>query len=269
MSGNSDIASLLISHGAIATSDSFVLAAFRDDVERMIILHSAGVDINSTDSSGVPALIAAARNGQTSSLAWLISHGALVNQTDTYGISALSWAKASGNALAEEIIARAGGLEASPIPVLDEHYPDETLPEGSSSRNFSSEPISYRPGELIHKTLSGHLVRSKSEVIVADALHYRGIDFHYEKPFIGKNGRSFKLPDFTIKLRSGSVIIWEHLGMLDQESYKHAWDKKMLWYLLNGLEHSNLYISRESVASGINSHEVACVADAILKRYKE
>lgn len=39
-----------------------------------------------------------------------------------------------------------------------------------------------RPEILIHRTSTGTLVRSKSEVIVADTLTCLGIDYQYEEP---------------------------------------------------------------------------------------
>lgn len=274
MSSNSDIAKLLISKGAKATTDSFVIATLRNDVDRMEILHLSGIEIDAPDSSGIPAIVAAARSGQIDALAWLITHGVFVNQTDRNGISALSWARAVGNLLAAKIITEAGGLEAGII-----HAPEENESKGaqltaarpnvSSITRASRGSGRYRPEGLVHKTLSGDLVRSKSEVIVADALYYRDISFGYEVPFFGKNRKSFKIPDFTIRLPSGSVAVWEHLGMLDQESYKDAWDRKRLWYLMNGLSITDLYITHDTQASGIDSHQIAAIADAILNRYKE
>ena len=50
---------------------------------------------------------------------------------------------------------------------------------------------------LIHRTERGDLVRSKSELVIADKLHARGIDYAYEQPLVLPNGRT-RYPDFTI-----------------------------------------------------------------------
>ena len=268
MSHNSDIAGLLLINGAHATSDSLITAAFRGDIDRIGLLLSAGVDINTPDSRGVPAIVAAARSGQFEMVVSLISLGAIVNNTDTDGISALTWAKASGCMLAVDAIVQAGGVEYSEIVTDEETELDETLASSLQGQKRQTTTKPYLAHALRHKTLSGHLVRSKSEVIVADALHYRGITFDYEAPFFGKDRKAFRLPDFTIRLPSGTIVLWEHLGMLDDESYKRSWNKKELWYAMNGLDLANLYVSRESNANGIDSHEVAAVADAILARYR-
>ena len=80
----------------------------------------------------------------------------------------------------------------------------------------------------IHRTLSGDMVRSKSEVIVANILHQSGIPFAYEVPLRGRDG-TYYLPDFTIEWQ-GKTYYWEHLGMLDIYDYKQKWERKKAWY---------------------------------------
>ena len=80
----------------------------------------------------------------------------------------------------------------------------------------------------IHQTLSGDVVRSKSEVIVANILYQSGIPFQYEKPLFAPD-RSWRLPDFTIDWQ-GYEHYWEHLGMLDRDDYAEDWAIKEVWY---------------------------------------
>lgn len=80
----------------------------------------------------------------------------------------------------------------------------------------------------IHKTLSGDLVRSKSEVIVANILFDNHIPFEYEKMLYAPDGSCF-LPDFTINWK-GIEYYWEHLGLLDEEQYSRGWKVKGQWY---------------------------------------
>lgn len=54
----------------------------------------------------------------------------------------------------------------------------------------------YEEGK-IHEALSGDMVRSKSEVIIANLLHERGVAFEYETPLIAPDGTMY-LPDFSI-----------------------------------------------------------------------
>ncbi|WP_252927009.1 AAA family ATPase [Paracoccus sp. 08] len=83
---------------------------------------------------------------------------------------------------------------------------------------------------LIHRTARGELVRSISEVVVADALNAEGIDYHYEKGLRGADGVE-RYPDFTAEdPASGVTVYWEHLGMLSDPTYANRWEKKLKWY---------------------------------------
>ena len=87
---------------------------------------------------------------------------------------------------------------------------------------------------LIHRTGNGLAVRSKAELSIAQALENFGIEFEYEEPLKLENG--IRYPDFTIENEfSGKKIYWEHLGMLDVENYRQAWEKKRKWYIRNGI----------------------------------
>lgn len=87
-----------------------------------------------------------------------------------------------------------------------------------------------------HETDCGIFVRSKSEQLLANALYAYGIPFHYEERYHYKIGNIGKIyPDFTILLPDGSVIIWEHFGMLDNPSYCSRTAEKLNIYQMNGL----------------------------------
>ena len=65
--------------------------------------------------------------------------------------------------------------------------------------------IPYAEG-LIHKTRKeGLLVRSKSEVIIANMLIDKKIDFEYERQYTGKSGQK-RIPDFTFIDAAGDLI---------------------------------------------------------------
>lgn len=82
------------------------------------------------------------------------------------------------------------------------------------------ERARYNPKSHIHETCYGDLVRSKSEVIIANALYSFDIPFHYEEKFKypSENG-DWYYPDFTIILPDGSKLIWEHFGLLKELGY--------------------------------------------------
>lgn len=93
---------------------------------------------------------------------------------------------------------------------------------------FSNMGSWYEEGK-IHKTLSEYMVRSKSEVIIANLLVSNEIEsFKYEKILYAPD-KTFYLPDFTINV-NGKTYYWEHVGMLDKPKYKQRWEQKVVWY---------------------------------------
>ena len=89
-----------------------------------------------------------------------------------------------------------------------------------SNRRVPYKKAPFDPQRHIHETACGELVRSKSEVIIANALWHFGIPFNYEElfPHLSSSGSRI-FPDFTIHCPDGTVIIWEHWGLLDKLGY--------------------------------------------------
>jgi len=118
-------------------------------------------------------------------------------------------------------------------------------------------------GGRIHKTRSGDIVRSKSEVIIANALTEAGIKFEYETPLYAKNGKSKRSPDFLFR-KGNRIILLEHLGMLNNYKYKQAWERKINWYAKNGyILGENLFTTRD-IQGSIDMNEV----DGVIKLIK-
>ena len=73
------------------------------------------------------------------------------------------------------------------------------------------------------------MVRSKSEVIIANKLYARRIPYAYEQELRLQGAR--RLPDFTIDdAGTGRTIYWEHMGMLRDAAYRQSWEEKKAWY---------------------------------------
>jgi hypothetical protein len=94
---------------------------------------------------------------------------------------------------------------------------------------FESPEGRVLDGSHVHRTARGEMVRSKSEVIVANILDSLGAEYLYEAPLEMPDG-SVRLPDFTITRSGKPLIYWEHLGMLDLSGYRADWDAKVEWY---------------------------------------
>lgn len=116
---------------------------------------------------------------------------------------------------------------------------------------------------LIHRTSTGVAVRSKSELLVFEALRHAGFQPEYEKALT--LGNATRYPDFTIDDEiSGRTVYWEHLGMLEREEYRRSWEKKLAWYRANkvlpaeegGGANGMLVISQDSSATGFNLADV-------------
>ena len=115
------------------------------------------------------------------------------------------------------------------------------------------------------------MVRSKSEVIIANMLHERNIDYVYEKEL--QLGGESRYPDFTIEDDdSGLVYYWEHCGMLHDPEYRARWELKLGWYKKHGIvpheeggERGTLIVTRDAPAGGISSQDIVKVIEIVLR----
>lgn len=131
----------------------------------------------------------------------------------------------------KEIIAQQESRKKYKHDLLD--YFTYLLNEFEDSRHFHQEIGKYLGVpkhflEKIYETENGNIVRSKSEVIIANILYHSGIDFKYEEPLFYSSGKHIE-PDFTIYY-SGKKYYWEHLGLLGKSDYDENWKKKKKIY---------------------------------------
>ncbi|WP_334545048.1 ATP-dependent RecD-like DNA helicase [Rhizobium leguminosarum] len=117
---------------------------------------------------------------------------------------------------------------------------------------------------LIHRTCRGEMVRSKSEVIIANHLASKSIDYGYEQPLTIEG--TTKFPDFIVEdAESGDTFYWEHCGMLHVPRYRRRWDEKLAWYRMVGIlpheegggPRGTLIISRDEPNGSIDSARIA------------
>lgn len=125
---------------------------------------------------------------------------------------------------------------------------------------------------LIHRTEDNTLVRSKSEVVIADKLHARKIKYLYEAPLSLESG-AVRYPDFTIANDMGPPFYWEHLGMLENEAYKARWKRKFGEYERAGIKphedgggaNGTLIVTRDKPNGGIDANEIARLIDEVIR----
>lgn len=100
--------------------------------------------------------------------------------------------------------------------------------------------FAYSEG-LRYETDQGDMVRSKSEVIIANILyqHRKDILYKYERPLsLQVNGQEKVVyPDFTIiNIHTGKVMYWEHAGLMDDPHYANDCIWKVNTYTMNNLQ---------------------------------
>lgn len=117
--------------------------------------------------------------------------------------------------------------------------------ESSKQKRFFEE-------KLIHKTIRGEMVRSKSEVIVANILDKMKIAYFYEEP-LNVSGKTY-IPDFTLRYQ-GKTAYLEHLGMLRDKSYKKRWGEKRVQYESVGISEAlgNLIITEDGLDGSLDA----------------
>ena len=119
--------------------------------------------------------------------------------------------------------------------------------------------VSY-PENLIYDTEKGDKVRSKSELIIANALYQYAdvIDYKYERPLElrTKEGKNIIMhPDFTILNKmTGRITYYEHAGRMDDPKYAAEFVKKMNLYAYNNIMNGrNLVVTFETAGTPLDT----------------
>lgn len=132
-------------------------------------------------------------------------------------------------------------------------------PSSPELQEWMDSPYEHNPRHpenLIHKTSSGNLVRSKSEAMIAHFLYTHKIPFRYECALY-LNGLVL-YPDFTIlHPDTGDLYYWEHFGMMDNPVYCKNMATKLHTYSQNSILPSiNLILTCETQNEPLASETV-------------
>jgi len=132
--------------------------------------------------------------------------------------------------------------------------------------DWQNEPYEKNPNHpeaLIHKCISGNIVRSKSESIIDTFLYKNNIPYKYEAPL--QFGKIILYPDFTIRHpKTGKIYYWEHFGKMDDEKYARKTFYKLQLYNSHGLIPSiNLITTYETAENPLDINTV----DDIIAKY--
>lgn len=117
------------------------------------------------------------------------------------------------------------------------------------------------------ETSFGLLVRSKSELLIAELLHQNKIKFRYEESILLRiNDNQFRefYPDFTIYLQDGQTIYWEHMGLMSNLDYRNSAFHKLTTYFFNDIYMGkNLIITMDSPDGTIDMKTIKKVVKAL------
>lgn len=124
-------------------------------------------------------------------------------------------------------------------------------------------------------TDNSELVRSKSEVIIANLLKSNNVPYRYEFSIVierkdsGEDSEDYCEfhPDFyCLNVRTRQEFVWEHFGKMDDAEYAARAIEKLAQYSANGyFPGKNLIITMESNSSQIKSDEIKRVIKEYLK----
>lgn len=146
--------------------------------------------------------------------------------------------------------------------------PDQEFAKKWQSLEYEKKPFAPDAPELF--TSRGERVRSKSEIIIADALTRLGIPYRYEYPveLTTENGecRIFH-PDFIcLNLRTREELLWEHFGMMDDAEYSARAARRLRLYETNQIfPGKNLIISVETSDQPASARQIERLAAQYLK----
>lgn len=102
----------------------------------------------------------------------------------------------------------------------------------------------YMREHLIYSTENGTFMRSKSERFIGDFLERKGRLYRYE-PLIHIEDRAI-YPDFMVRRSNGEIVIWEHLGLMNNAEYADRAMRRLQDYRRIGyVQHRNLICTYE------------------------
>ena len=125
----------------------------------------------------------------------------------------------------------------------------------------------FREDAPEYYTDKGERVRSKSEILIANALNRNHIPYRYECPLY-LAGYGTIHPDFTVlNVRLRKEMYWEHLGMMDDISYVENALQKITMYMQNGIFlNDNLIITYETKRNPLNQKVIKIVMKKLKKK---
>lgn len=157
----------------------------------------------------------------------------------------------------------------TPLTLSDSQYAEDWL-----SKKYPKKEIPPDIPKLF--TDNKEQVRSKTEVLIANALKAAGVPYRYEFPIkLNLNAgdasqaadiRTFHPDFYCLNLRTRKEYIWEHFGMMDDSEYSARAAEKIILYQQNGYyPGKNLIITMETSKTKPSSIELNQIIQEYLK----
>ena len=166
--------------------------------------------------------------------------------------------------ISSKLISKASEITESPL--YRELLKNSFLPIRRELSEWAKEPYEKNaefPENLKFPSVSGNVLRSKSETFIDQALFLKRIPYRYECAL--QLNDYIYYPDFTIRRPDdGEIIYWEHFGMMNDPSYARKAMNKLGVYNSHGL-----LVNKNLIATFENEKYPFTLADAeeTIKRY--
>lgn len=128
----------------------------------------------------------------------------------------------------------------------------------SFAANWQAQVYERRPvASETFVTRNKEIVRSKSELIIANLLQENGVPYHYEFPLKLKNGVVLHPDFYCLNRRTRQSFYWEHFGMMTSRDYANDFVQRLSQYSQNNIfPGKNLLITTESDMHPLNTRDV-------------
>ena len=145
-------------------------------------------------------------------------------------------------------------------------------------KNVTWQGLPFSQDAPVYTTTQGERVRSKSEVLIANALAQHGIPYRYEYPLTLHRDHSPSPsentpttttihPDFLcLNLRTRQEFFWEHFGLMDSPEYVQNAVSKLNLYAHNKIiQGKNLIITMENPSEPLTPSIIDQTIEQFLK----
>ena len=114
-------------------------------------------------------------------------------------------------------------------------------------------------------TQKDEVVRSKSEIIIANLLNSRKVPYHYEYPLQLSNGNIIYPDFFCLNKRTRQEFYWEHCGKMDDPIYTTSITQRIADYSKTGIiPGKNLILTFESARTPLETKAIVRLIEIYL-----